>query len=192
VAQIERLAEERFDGVHFNLEPLRDGQRGYLELLSEVRNHFGQEWTISQATPRSAPFGVSVGFLRRSFWSGGFYRATMDIADQTVLMAYETKLFPPLSYVAFVGDQTRRLVEWACRAERHEVLIGIPSYADTSPHSDPAIENISNAALGVRSALESLPGASECFRGVAIYADWVTDSDEWREFDQSWRRGTAH
>jgi hypothetical protein len=92
VGVLERLAEEGFDGVHFNLEPLRDGHPGYLELLSQVRTSMGDAWTISQATPRSAPFGVSVGPLRRNFWSGAFYRATMDIADQTVLMAYDTNL----------------------------------------------------------------------------------------------------
>jgi hypothetical protein len=192
VEQIVRLREEEFDGVHFNLEPLRDGHPGYLELLSEVRERFGPEWIISQATPRSAPFGVAVGPLQRSFWSGGFYRATMDIADQTVLMAYDARLFPAFAYVAFVRDQTRRLVEWACNAHDHEVLIGIPSYAETSAHSDPEIENITNATQGVRAALESLPGAAECFRGVAIYSDWVTDADEWRQFDRGWRHGNAH
>jgi hypothetical protein len=170
---------------------LRDAHPGYLELLSEVRERFGPEWIISQATPRSAPFGISVGPLRQSFWSAGFYRATMDIADQTVLMAYDTGLFPSFSYVAFVGNQTRRLVEWACDATHHEVLIGIPSYAETSAHADPDIENIPNATQGVRSALESLPGAAKCFRGVAIYSNWVTDAEEWRQFDEGWRHGKA-
>ncbi|MFB3118679.1 MAG: hypothetical protein ACE1ZP_07920, partial [Myxococcota bacterium] len=87
VGVVERLADEGFDGVHFDLEPLRDAHPGYLELLAEVREQMGDDWTISQATPRSAPLGISVGPLRRNFWSGAFYRATMDIADQTVLMA---------------------------------------------------------------------------------------------------------
>jgi hypothetical protein len=191
VAQIERLVEEEFDGVHFNLEPLRDAHPGYLELLSGVRERFGPEWIISQATPRSAPFGAAVGPLRRSFWSGGFYRATMEFADQTVLMAYDTGLFPAFAYVAFVGNQTRRLVEWACNTPHHEVLIGIPSYAETSAHADPEIENIPNATQGVRAALESLPGASKCFRGVAIYSDWVTDTNEWRQFAEGWRHGNT-
>ncbi|NIM02485.1 MAG: hypothetical protein GTN89_17040, partial [Acidobacteria bacterium] len=62
------------------------------ELLAGVRERFGEDWIISQATPRSALFGMAVGPFRRNFWSGGFYRATMDIADQTVLMAYDTQL----------------------------------------------------------------------------------------------------
>jgi hypothetical protein len=188
---IERLAEEGFDGVHFNLEPLRDSHPGYLELLADVRARFGDDWIISQATPRSAPFGLAIGPLRRNFWSAGFYRATMDIADQTVLMAYDTQLPAGLAYVAFVRDQTLRLVDWACAARRHEVLIGVPSYHDSTANTDPKIENIGNAALGVRSALESLSGKPACFRGISVYAHWVTNDDEWRQFDEFWRRTSS-
>jgi hypothetical protein len=187
VGVVERLAEEGFDGVHFNLEPLRDGHPGYLELLSQVRTSMGDAWTISQATPRSAPFGVSVGPLRKNFWSGAFYRATMDIADQTVLMAYDTNLPLRTAYVKFVRDQTHNLVKWSCAAEKHEVLIGLPAYHDVPEYSNPSVENIGNAALGVRSALESFPEAPECFRGVSIYANWVTDEDEWLQFERFWR-----
>jgi len=184
---VERLPAEGFDGVHFNLEPIRDGHPGYLELLSQVRARMGDGWRISQATPRSAPFGISVGALRRNFWSGTFYRATMDIADQTVLMAYDTNLPLRIAYVAFVRNQTRRLVSWSCAALKHEVLIGVPSYHDVPEYSDPSVENIDNATLGVRSALESFPNNPECFRGVSIYANWVTDASEWRQFERTWR-----
>ncbi len=188
---IERLPAEGFDGVHFNLEPIRDGHPGYLELLSEVRARMGDGWMISQATPRSAPFGISVGVLRRNFWSGSFYRATMDIADQTVLMAYDRNLPLRIAYVGFVRGQTRRLVDWSCAAQKHEVLIGIPAYHDVPEYSDPSVENIENATLGVRSALESFSNRPECFRGVSIYANWVTDADEWRQFEHTWRRPHA-
>jgi len=184
---VERLPGEGFDGVHFNLEPIRDGHPGYLELLSQVRANMGDAWTISQATPRSAPFGISVGPLRKNFWSGAFYRATMDIADQTVLMAYDTNLPLRIAYVAFVRNQTRRLVSWSCAALKHEVLIGVPSYHDVPEYSDPSVENINNATLGVRSALESFPNKPKCFRGVSIYANWVTDADEWRQLEQGWQ-----
>jgi hypothetical protein len=191
VGVVERLAEEGFDGVHFNLEPLRDGHPGYLELLSQGRTRMGDAWTISQATPRSAPFGIAVGPLRKNFWSGAFYRATMDIADQTVLMAYDTNLPLRVAYVKFVRDQTHNLVKWSCAAEKHEVLIGVPAYHDVPEYSNPSVENIGNAALGVRSALESFPGAPECFRGVSIYANWVTDEDEWLQFERFWRNPVA-
>jgi hypothetical protein len=188
VGVVERLATEGFAGVHFNLEPLRDAHLGYLELLAEVRGQMGADWTISQATPRTTPFGLPFGLLRRNFWAGPFYRATMDIADQTVLMAYDTNLPLRVAYIAFVRDQTRRLIRWSCKAEKHEVLIGIPTYHDVPEYADPSVESIGNAALGVRSALESFPEKPECFRGVSIYANWVTDAEEWLQFERSWQR----
>jgi hypothetical protein len=183
---VERLRAEGFDGVHFNFEPLRDGHPGYLELLAQVRARMGEAWMISQATPRSAPFGISLGPLRRNFWSGAFYRATMEIADQTVLMAYDTNLSLRIGYVAFVRDQTRRLVRWSCAARRHELLIGIPAYHEVPEYADPSVENIENASLGVRAALEGFATTPACFRGVSIYASWVTDADEWLQLERSW------
>jgi hypothetical protein len=93
--------------------------------------------------------------------------------------------------VAFVRDQTRRIVKWSCAAEKHEVLIGIPAYHDVPEYSNPSVENIGNAALGVRSALEPFPEKPECFRGVSIYANWVTDPGEWLQFERFWRRPVA-
>lgn len=186
VMQILTLREEGFDGVHFNLEPLRDGEPGYLELLAETRAAVGDDWIVSQATPWAAPLGIFAP-LHGSFWSSGFYRATMHFADQTVLMAYNTNLPLEAAYVAFVRDQATSLIDWACRAVRHEILIGIPSYHDDRDPSESNIENVVTAALGVRSALETFPSTPDCFRGVAIYANWVTNDDEWSQLDASWR-----
>ena len=182
----ERLRAEGFDGVHFNLEPLRDAEPGYLELLATVRARLGDDWIISQATPPSLPGGMNVAGIGRSFWSGGFYRATMDIADQTVVMAYNANLrFEPL-YIAFVRDQTQRLAQWACAARSHQLLIGIPAFRDSVNDSASRIENIRSASLGVRSALESFPTRPRCFDGVSVYANWVTDDAEWSDFEKYW------
>jgi len=189
--QNEKLRAEGFDGVHFNLEPLRDAEPGYLELLALVRSRMGDDWIISQATPRSALFDIPVVGISENFWSGGFYRATMDIANQTVLMAYNTNLrWEPL-YVTFVRDQTRRLVQWACMAKHHQLLIGIPAYQDIPDHHSSRVENIRNATHGVRAALESLGDRPRCFDGVAIYANWVTDDSEWSDFETHWLNPAA-
>lgn len=182
----ERLRDEGFDGVHFNLEPLRDAEPGYLELLAVVRARMGDEWIISQATPPSAMPGMTLVGIGRNFWSEGFYRATMDIANQTVVMAYNANLrFGPL-YIAFVRDQTRRLAKWACAGRSHQLLIGVPAFQDVPDAAASGAENIRNALLGVRSALESFPKPPECFGGVSVYANWVTDDAEWSDFEKHW------
>ena len=92
IETIRKLRGAGFSGVHFDFEPLRDGHPGYLETLEAVREAFGPEFSISQATPRAGPFGFSFGPLRGSFWSESFYRDTIERTDQTVVMAYDTGL----------------------------------------------------------------------------------------------------
>ena len=179
------LKDAGFQGVHFDFEPLRDDHPGYLDVLEGVRSQFGTDLMISQATPRAGPFGVSIGPLTGSFWSEHFYRETMKRSDQTVVMAYDTGLDFTKGYVAFVKHQTQLVGEWACSVEGHQFLIGVPSYEDVPTYSDPRVENLHTAALGVRSALEENP-RPECFSGVAIYAYWVTDPSEWATFEESW------
>ena len=183
---IERLLAEGFAGVHFDFEPLSDGVPGYLALLDAVRARFGSALFVSQATPRAGPFGYSFGPLRGSFWSEGYYRETMRATDQTVVMAYDTGLDFTKGYVAFVRHQTQRLLDWGCSTDRHEVLIGVPSYEDVPIYSDPQVENLRTASLGVRSALEERGAAPACFAGVAVYANWVTDPAEWAQFERFW------
>ncbi len=186
ISSIRRLQAEGFSGIHFDLEPLRDAHTGYLDLLREVSNAFEDDFLISQATPRAGPFGLSIGPLRRSFWSAPFYRASMELSDQTVLMAYDTRLTFVRAYVEFVRHQTRLLADWACALPDHELLIGIPAHEDVPTYSDPKIENLRTAAQGVRSALEAASEPAPCFRGVAVYANWVTDPEEWEEYRSHW------
>ena len=182
------LEEQGFSGVHFDFEPMRDFEAGYLDILDDVRRDMGDEFVISQATPRAAPFGFAFGPLQRSFWSEAFYRETMKRSDQTVVMAYDTNLGLRFAYVAFVRHQTNLMIDWACSTPGHEALIGVPSYEDVPLYSDPEVENLETALNGVRSALESQAEASECITGVAVYANWVTDESEWQDYRLHWMK----
>lgn len=186
VRTVRALREAGFGGVHLDLEPVLDGEPGYLALLDELRAALGPGFLLSHATRRAGPFGVAVGPLGHSFWSREFYRAAMARTDQTVLMAYDTSINNRKNYIGFVRHETGLLLQWACAQPRHHVLIGIPSYEDMPRLSNPKIENIANAVLGVRAALEDDDGAPACFEGVAVYAEWVTDAGEWREYEQAW------
>jgi len=183
---VEQLMDAGFGGVHLNFEPLTDHHPGYIELLAALKQRLGPETVLSHATHRAGPFGVSLGFMDRYFWSGDFYRQTMTHADQTVLMGYDTGLSTGERYLAFLGHQTRLLVGWASSFPGHQVLIGIPSYEEGSPASDPLVENVANGALGVRRGLEKEGTGNGAFTGVAVYANWVTDEKEWADFRHFW------
>ncbi|MFC2172187.1 hypothetical protein ACFLU6_06095 [Acidobacteriota bacterium] len=182
---IDKLIDQGFSGVHLNIEPIPNRDEAYLALLDAIRSRFGINIFLSQSTPRTGPFGVSVGPMKRYFWSEDYYKATMSKADQTVLMAYDTMLPSSKLYVGFVRHQTAQLLSWAAYFPGHQVLVGIPSYEDVPKFSDPSIENIKNASLGVRSALEKR-STRPSFEGVAVYSNWVTDHDEWRQYDRYW------
>jgi len=173
-------------GVHLDIEPIRDRQQGYRELLAEIRNRFDGAFFLSHATRRVAPFGLRGGPISRHFWSRNFYRETMRVSDQTVLMGYNTLLDSPRLYRAYMRHQTALLLDWAAAIPGHHVLVGIPSYDNVPALSNPDVENVQNALLGVRTALEQRPTVAACFQGVSIYANWATDPQEWRRFRAGW------
>ena len=45
---------------------------------------------------------------------------------------------------------------------------------------------VSELGILVRAALEQSPALLRCVRGVAIYAHWVTDQDEWAQYERYW------
>ena len=186
IETLKALRRAGFDGVHFDFEPMRDYEPGYLELLSRVRKAMGGDFIISQATPRASLIGISPGPLGRSFWSEAFYVDTMKRSDQTVLMAYDSRFAFVRAYIAFVRIQSGLVADWACSVPDHELLIGLPSYEDVPLYSDPEVENLQTASLGVRAALENRSPSEHCVPGVAIYSNWVTDPEEWSEFRRYW------
>jgi hypothetical protein len=186
VATVTQLRDAGFHGVHLDLEPVDDREPGYLELFDELRAALGREFLLSHATRRAGPFGVAAGPMGKWFWSETFYKETMSRTDQTVLMAYDTSINLQKTYIGFVSHETALLLDWACAMPRHRVLIGIPSYEDVPRLSNPKVENIANASLGVRAALEQKSERLGCFDGVAVYADWVTDEDEWAAYEKTW------
>ncbi len=186
IESIQGLREAGFEGVHFDFEPLADYEPGYLALLSEVRAAMGEDFLISQATPRASFMGIFPGPLRPSFWSEDFYIETMMRSDQTVLMAYDSGLDFVPAYIEFVRHQAGLLADWGCSISGHEVLVGLPAYEDVPLYSNPEVENLRTASLGVRSTLEAQGDQANCIVGVAIYSNWVTDEDEWRDFRRYW------
>jgi len=191
IESIGALEAAGFDGVHFDFEPMAHYEPGYLELLSRVREEMGPGFMISQATPRASLFGLPPGPLGRSFWGKNFYLDTMKRSDQTVLMAYDSRFNSVKAYTAFVRHQSSLLAEWACSVPGHELLVGLPSYEDVPLYSNPEVENLTTASRGVRAALEQHPEPEKCVAGVAIYSNWVTDEDEWREFRDHWMHPEA-
>jgi len=188
VQSIGRLYSLGVRGIHLNIEPVRDSQPGYIELLQEIDKRMEGEFFVSNASRRITPMGINCPLTRSRFWSRTFYCSAMRHSNQTVLMGYNTALPSSKLYCAYIKHQTNLLLNWASDIEGHQVLIGIPAYEHVPHLSNPKIENVPNAISGIRASLESFQEPPSCFQGVSIYANWYTSPREWAQYQSHWLR----
>lgn len=190
VAECRGLVDEGFDGIHINVEPVDDGNVDFLSLLRALRTAVGDDRMLSLSAIRPAPFAIpgAPNFA----WSLDYYARVGALADQVVVMGYDTGL--PASgfyrrYTSWVAATLTRSLP-ASRA-RARVLLGIPTYDDATAMHRPAVESPRNALLGVITGLRSIGGGGT-FEGVALYAEWTTDAAEWEVYERLWRgKGAA-
>lgn len=185
VAECRGLIDEGFDGVHVNVEPVDDGNVEFLALLRALRTAVGPARLLSVSTIR--PGLVSPPGARNFFWTLGYYERVAALVDQVVIMSYDTGLPTAGLYRRYVSwsasSVTRALDQSRSRAR---VLLGVPTYDQTGLMHRAGVETPENALLGVIAGLRGVGGGGT-FEGVALYAEWTTDEEEWRSYERLWR-----
>jgi hypothetical protein len=170
------------DGVHLNIEPVSDSDPGFVELINLVRSGLPATATVSVAAvaPRNARIAVRPEY----YWSFDYLRAVCRAADEVVVMGYDTWLDDPVTFRKVVAEWTAALIA-ELPAGDCSWRMGIPSYDDHAPHHKLDVERIDLALLGVRDG-PAAAGRAGGFTGVAIYASWTTDAQEWAAYDALW------
>lgn len=188
-----RLARELgFDGVFLNIVPVGNGDEGYLGLLRKVRQSIGDSTPLAVAVPPDwTPDDPDVPqpplIAPGTVWETAYKQRVALIADQMVITAYNSGLTSAIDYTAWVAYQVRTFAQSLAELETNtNLLIGVPSYDTVSDEHDPAVENILTAATGIRDGLVQAGSAASYVRGAAIYAEWDTDDDDWRQFKNTW------
>lgn len=185
VAECRGLIDEGFDGVHVNVEPVDDGNVEFLALLRALRTAVGAARLLSVSAIR--PGLVSPPGARNFFWTLGYYERVAALVDQVVIMSYDTGLPTAGLYRRYVSwsasSVTRALAQSRSRAR---VLLGVPTYDQTGLMHRAGVETPENALLGVIAGLRGVGGGGT-FEGVALYAEWTTDEEEWRSYERLWR-----
>lgn len=172
-----------FKGIHLALEPIEDQNETYLELLRQLRLRNENTFFISCATRRLIPVDIISCLSKKWYWSQVYYKKIINIADQIVLMSYDTGIHLRKLYVYYTRFQIQNLL-CLINNDKCKLMVGIPAY-DGTPHlSNKKIENIPNALLGVKAAVQNDSGRS--FHGVAVYAEWFITADEWEQFSAYW------
>jgi hypothetical protein len=179
------FTEHGADGVHLNIEPLPSFEPGFLDLLREVKAAIGNGKLLSVAAyPPPTPLHPHPDV----HWTLPFYREVCLVADEVVVMAYDTAQRVPVVYETLVADWVRDLIENLPPPEEGgcQWSIGVPAYEDDEPWHDPETETIEH---GIRGVLRGLAGREtpSGFTGIAVYASWTTDRDEWATYEHLWR-----
>ncbi len=171
-------------GVQLNVEPMPSDTEGYLALLGAVKQAIGPDRVLSVAAYPPPTLHQPVEEVH---WSLPFLRDVCLASDEVAVMAYDTGLKYRYLYRSLVARWTRQLAETLPPPDQGGCvwLVGLPSYEDDEPWHRPDVETIDEAIRGVHDALED--GAPSNFRGVAVYASWTTDAQEWGLYDRLWR-----
>jgi len=187
VAECRGLMDEGFDGIHVNVEPVPNGDDDFIALLRALRTAIGGG-ILSVSATRPGPFAPA--FAPNFFWTADYYARLADSADQLVVMTYDTALFTPMLYRRYVAYAAGFMNSTLARTSRTRVLVGIPTYKETGLMHRKGVETPENALLGVVAGLRGRTGGGT-FEGVALYAEWTTDPEDWEVYERVWRGHTV-
>jgi len=179
-----------FDGIHFEIEPVWDGDRNFIELLAEVREDLKDGKKISVALAELIP--QSILWLTEHIYTFENYNSEVNYlnvamyADQIVAMVYDLDIDSGWFYRWVVSEQTIRITDLI---GDKEVFIAIPAYDDKNKESDVKadnVENIENGLRGIAKGLNNFRSNEDSFAGVAIYSYWEIDEEEWEIYENLW------
>ncbi len=185
---VENVLELGFDGVHFDFEPIVDGDPALVELLRQAREVTRRSQAIlSVSAIHHEPWpGVAAcvdlvpGPL--AMWSEEYLGEVAAQVDQIAVMSYDTGLPTEATY----GGYVRRATESALRVVPREValLMGVPAYHDHRFFRYDSAETVAAAVKGIRLALGSQPPQRDF--GVAIYVDFAATEQDWASYHRDW------
>lgn len=178
-----------YDGVFLNVEPVWDGDEAFLSLLRKVRASIGENVPLAVAvppdwSPEDAGIPVPPLIVPGTVWSKEYKQSVALLADQLVVMAYNSGLSTPADYEEWLAYQVNVFAKAVSElGEGTKIVIGVPTYDAEPPGHDPAVENVSTALQGYRLGLAQAGDAAAFVEGIALYADWETDDTEWAQLD---------
>jgi hypothetical protein len=196
VAQFSQLAvgDYGFDGVFINADPLSIDDQNFLALLRRVRLSIGDTAVLAAAIPPDWRPGdttvpASTEIAPATEWSVEYKQSVALLLDEIVIMAFNSRITSAADYSQWMAHQVSsyaRAIAGLGEDIQTRVLIGIPTHDADGQGHNPQVENVASAAEGIRAGTASAGVAAGYVQGVAIYAEWTADDDEWTQFSRLW------
>lgn len=183
VAECRGLIDEGFDGVHLNIEPVPDSNVDFLALLRTLRTAV-DPGILSVSAIRPGP--LALPFAPNFFWTPAYYGRVASVANQIVVMAYDTALPTAPAYRRYLAWSAETVSEALdLSASESRVLMGVPTYGAKGIMHREGVETPENALAGIVEGLRGRSGGT--FEGVALYAEWTTSEEDWQIYERVWR-----
>lgn len=184
------VKECEFDGVQWDYEICENGDPHFLKLMRETRAAFvGAKHLPANASPllsAAVPMWLPRP-LRHWGWSDDYFAHVAATCDQMAVMCYDSGCYLPRSYVWLVRQQAIHVTRAAARGNPNcRVLLGVPTYGKGGASHHPYAENVYLALKGVREGLTDERANRSAFAGVAVFADYTTQPDEWEMYQRWW------
>lgn len=167
-----------FDGIQWDYEICPNGDPNLLKLLEETRAALPKGKTIAVCAPAWLPFGSLLG------WTEEYITQVSARCDQVQVMCYDTGFVTPRAYVWLTAQNVIRFTNAASPSCR--IWLGVPTYGPGFRSHNPRSENLENSLRGAREGLAQAKHP-ERFGGIAPFADYTTDDDEWRTYQKLWQ-----
>lgn len=183
----EQVLAQGFDGIHFDLEPVRSGSAGFLSLLDQVHkltSARGVPLSVAAAQLNPAPGlnGLLAGVSGMSkWWSKAYFGAVASRVEQIAVMSYDT--WTPLEslYGGYVAQQTEMALE--VTPAHVDLLMGLPFYWEDNFSHRGSAETVQAAVRGAQLGLGS--SHRENF-GLALYVDFAATPEHWATYRDAW------
>jgi spore germination protein YaaH len=177
-----------FDGVHYDFEPVADGDDELVSLLRKAHELTARRGAIlSVSAVHTEPWPGLAACVeaipgKLNLWSTAYLGRVAQEVDQIALMSYDTGLPTEAAYSGYL----RRVTESALRVVPEDValLMGVPAYHDHRFFRYDRAETVAAALHGIRLALGSSPPSRDF--GVALYVDFAATEQDWASYRRDW------
>ena len=188
-ASARQVLDAGFDGVHFDMEPIRPDSPGWLALLDQVHAVTAARGVpLSVAAPQIDPLpGLHVLTTALSghgkWWSQAYFAETARRVEQIAVMSYDTSMVLESLYGGYVAQQTTLALE--ATPPDVDLLMGLPAFQEDKWGHYSSAETVGAAVRGARLSLGRQAPGRQTF-GLALYVDFAASPEDWAAYRHGW------
>ncbi|MDD5644574.1 MAG: PilZ domain-containing protein [bacterium] len=166
-----------FDGVLLDLVPVPNGNENFIALIKEIKKRIPDKKAGAVTMEWGNEGDIDV-------WDSEYYREVSALADFIVLPCYNAYFENTDIYVAWIEEQVSTVSD----ISMSPLFIGVSTVKDSTDAHNAAVENMSNALVGINTAVHNKDTDPSKIRGVAVMSDWTSTAEDWKNFSSLWSK----